>query len=164
MRGKWKNHQLKWNWKGHLGSSQVFVQGENGAGGVIKLLYILTCRNIIFKITSLYPSLTITASLLLSRKTQFSSLSCSDHSALACINLEFKFCQLKILSFLFTFLSFGCNLSPRMNIYIILTFMTFASAVDLQNLSSVSSNYFRLYLSRLYKENPQVTSVIRVKT
>ena len=73
-------------------------------------------------------------------KPDYSGLSCSDHSALACINLVFKFCQLKILSFPFTFLSFGCNLNPRMNICIILASMTFVSAIDLQNLSSVSSN------------------------
>ena len=94
--GKWKNHWLKWKWKGHLGSSEAFVQVKNGAGVVIKQLYILTCRNIIFKITSLYPSLTITASLSLSRKIQFSGLSCSGHSALACVNFIFKFCQLKL--------------------------------------------------------------------
>lgn len=155
VRGKWKNCWLKQKWEDHLGSSEAFVQGEYSVGVVIKHLQIHTCRNMFFKITFLYPSLTITASLPLSRKTQISNLSWNNYSAFTFINLLFTFCQLKIFTFPFTFLSFGCNLSPRMGICTILAFMTFASTIDLQNLSSASSNFVSDYICPgLYKESP----------
>lgn len=66
------------------------------------------------------------------------------------INLVFKFHQFKILSFPFPLLFLGNKLSFRMDLCIILAFKTFASAPDLQNLSSASSNFAPdQYLSRI---------------